>query len=427
MLEALRNAMRLPDLRNRILYTIGILVVFRLAAHVPVPGVNFQALRQFFDSNTLGGFLNLLSGGALANFSVVSLGVYPYITAQIIMQVITPIFPQLRELQKEGETGRKTLERYALYMTVPITILEGFGQASVLARAGALNNFGLSSDVLLPTITTIVTITAGTMFAMWLGELITEQGIGNGISIIIFGGIVAAYPQNVGNLLLAGNVGGLFFLAALMVLTVAAIVYIQEAYRRVPVQYGKRVRGTRVYGGQSTHIPLRVNSAGMIPLIFASSFLIFPGVIASYFVASANPAISGVASAVESAFSTTGVLYWVLYFILVVLFTYFYTDVVFKQQNLPETLQKQGGFIPGIRPGKPTEQYLNSIVQRITLVGAIFLGIIAVLPFFSSSSTTSNTLLFTSTGILIVVGVVLDTMKQLEAQLLMRRYEGFIK
>lgn len=428
MIQALRNAFRLPDLRRRILFTLGVLVVFRLAAHIPVPGVDREALRQVFEANQLLGFLNMLSGGAMENFSVVMMGVYPYITANIIMQLLTPLIPQLDELSKEGEAGRNKLEQYQHWLTVPLAALNGFGQATFLARSNppVLTNFGLSGPTLLPTIATIATLTAGTMFAMWLGELITEQGIGNGVSIIIFGGIVAGVPQNVGRLWFS-DVWTLILLVLLTVVTVAVIVVIQEGQRRVPVQYGKRVRGTRIYGGQSTHIPLRINSAGMIPLIFASSFLIFPGVIASYFVNAENQWVSSIANSIYNIFNRTSGMYWLFYFLMVVGFTYFYTDVVFQQQNLAGSLQRQGGFIPGIRPGKRTEQYLNGVLQRITLVGALFLGVVAVLPFLAQTLTNVQVLLITSTGLLIVVGVVLDTMKQLEAQLLMRHYEGFIR
>ncbi|MFQ6057761.1 MAG: preprotein translocase subunit SecY [Anaerolineae bacterium] len=428
MIQAVRNAFKLPDLRRKILFTLGILVVFRLAAHIPVPGVDREALRQVIQANQLLGFLNMLSGGAMKNFSVVMMGVYPYITASIIMQLLMPIIPQLEELAKEGEAGRNKINQYTYWLTVPLAALQGFGQATFLTRSNppVLTNFGLSGPTLLPTIATIITLTAGTIFAMWLGELITEQGIGNGVSIIIFGGIVAGIPQNVAQLWVS-DIRALIILAILTVITVAAIVIIQEGHRRVPVQYGKRVRGTRIYGGQSTHIPLRVNSAGMIPLIFASSILIFPGVIASYFVGAENPWVASIAEGVYNTFNRTGGLYWVLYFLMVVGFTYFYTDVIFRQQNLPEVLQRQGGFIPGIRPGRRTEEYLNAVLQRITLVGAVFLGVVAILPFFARTITNVQVLLITSTGLLIVVGVVLDTMKQLEAQLLMRHYEGFIR
>lgn len=428
MLDAVRNAMRLPDLRNKILFTLLILVIYRLAAHIPVPGVNPSALTQVFNSNQLLGFLDLFSGGALSNFSVVAMGVYPYITAQIIMQLATGIVPSLERLVKEGgEAGRARINQYTHLLTIPIAALNGFGQALVLSQSNppVLTEFGLTTFPL-QTVAIIITLTAGTIFAMWLGELISEQGIGSGISIIIFGGIVAQIPQRVGQMLNT-NPASLFFFLIITTITIIGIVYIQEGHRRVPVQYGKRVRGTKMYGGQSTHIPLRVNSAGMIPLIFAISILIFPGVIAGYFVNVPNSFVSGLATAVVNAFNQNSPVYWIVYFVMVIGFTYFYTDVIFRQQNLPEVLQQQGGFIPGIRPGKRTEDYLNGVLSRITLVGAVFLGIVAIMPFLVRDVTETNLLIITSTGLLIVVGVVLDTMKQLQAQLLMRHYEGFIK
>lgn len=426
MFQAVRNAFKLPDLRGRILFTLAMLAIFRLAAHVPVPNVDPQALAALFRSNQLLGLLNMLSGGAMENFSVVAMGVYPYVTASIIMQLMTPIVPRLEELAKEGEQGRNQLNRYTYYATVPIGIAQAIGQSTLLRSQGALTLWGFSGEALLPTLTTILTLTAGTMFAIWLGQLIDERGIGNGMSIIIFGGIVASIPTNVQQLLI-GDPRGLLFLIVIIVVTIAGIVMVQEGQRRIPVQYGKRVRGTKVYGGQSTHIPLRVNSAGMIPIIFASSILIFPGVIASYFVASANSFVSGVAGSIVDVFNGQGALYWFLYFLMVVMFTYFYTDVVFRQQNLSESLQRQGGFIPGIRPGRRTGEYLNAVLRRITLVGALSLGVIAIMPFFIQPFVNVNVLLISSAGLLIVVGVVLDTMKQLEAQLLMRHYEGFIR
>ncbi|OGO42406.1 MAG: preprotein translocase subunit SecY [Chloroflexi bacterium RBG_16_57_9] len=427
MLDAVRNAFKLPDLRRKILFTFFMLVIFRLAAHIPVPGVDLARLRSLFQSEEgqLLGFLNLLSGGAMENFSVVAMGVYPYITASIIMQLVVPLVPALEEISKEGEAGRQRINRYTELITIPLAALNALGQATLLNQRGVLPEFGLLTNTL-PTLSIIITLTAGTIFSMWLGELITEQGIGQGISIIIFGGIVAGIPQNVGQLI-ASNPLALIVLIVLGIVTVAGIVFIQEGHRRIPVQYGKRIRGMRMYGGQTTHIPLRVNSAGMIPLIFASSFLIFPGVIASYFIAAPNEIVANIARSIYDVFNSAGVVYWLLYFIMVVGFTYFYTDVIFRQQNLPEALQRQGGFIPGIRPGKRTEDYLNGVLQRITLVGALFLGGVAILPFFAQTITNVQTLLITSTGLLIVVGVVLDTMKQLEAQLLMRHYEGFIK
>jgi preprotein translocase subunit SecY len=428
MIDAVRNAMRVPDLRNKILFTILILVIYRFAAHIPVPNVDPNALKTLFSQNQLLGFLDLFSGGALSNFSVMAMGVYPYITAQIIMQLAVGIIPSLEALQKEGEAGQEKINRYTHLLTIPLAALQGFAQSVVLTQSNppVLTQFGLTTYPL-QTITIIVTLTAGTVFAIWLGELISEQGIGSGVSIIILSGIVAAIPQRIGQMIQTGAMLPLVVFVTVTVITIVGIVYIQEGVRRVPVQYGKRVRGTKMYGGQSTHVPLRVNSSGMIPLIFAISILIFPGVIAGYFAASSNALISGVASSVVNAFNQNSPVYWIAYFLMVVLFTFFYTDVIFRQQNLPEVLQQQGGFIPGIRPGKRTEDYLNGVLQRITLLGALFLGLVAILPFLLQDVVSTTTLLITSTGLLIVVEVVLDTMKQLQAQLLMRHYEGFIK
>jgi preprotein translocase subunit SecY len=427
MIDALRNAMRLPDLRNKILFTLLILILYRLAAHIPVPGVDPTALDTMFKSNQLLGFLDLFSGGALSNFSVVAMGVYPYITAQIIMQLAVGIVPQLEKLWKEGgEAGRAQINQWTHLATIPLAALQALAQALVLTQSTppVLTNFGFQTHPL-ETTAVIVTLTAGTIFAIWLGELISEQGIGSGISIIIFGGIVAAVPQRIGQMLQSNPASLLFFLL-ITVVTIVGIIFIQEGHRRVPVQYGKRVRGTKMYGGQSTHIPMRVNSAGMIPLIFAISILIFPGVIAGYFAAPPGQS-QNVANWIVNAFNQNSPVYWIAYFTMVVGFTFFYTDVIFRQQNLAEVLQQQGGFIPGIRPGKRTEDYLNGVLQRITLVGALFLGTVAILPFLVQDVAETTAMIITSTGLLIVVGVVLDTMKQLQAQLVMRHYEGFIK
>jgi preprotein translocase subunit SecY len=426
MLQAVSNALKLPDLRRKLVFTLVILLIVRLAAHVPVPGIDTVALRNIFEANQLLGLLDMFSGGAMSNFSVMAMGVYPYITATIVVQLLQPLIPALDELSKEGEAGRNKLNQYMLWMTIPLAFLHGFGQATILQRGGALTNFGLSRATLLPTLATLATLTAGTMFAIWLGELIDEQGIGNGMSLIIFSGIVADIPGRVGALLL-GNPVGLFFFLLVTAVTIVAIIFIQEGQRRIPVQYAKRVRGTKIYGGQSTHIPLQVNSAGMIPLIFAVSIMLLPGVVASYFVDSEITWLASISGTVSAIFNSEGNIYWILYFALVIGFTYFYTDIVFEQQNLAEMLQRQGGFVPGIRPGKRTADYLSGVLRRITLVGAVFLGVIAILPFLIRGVAGTGQMLVTSTGLLIVVGTVLDTMKQLEAQLLMRHYEGFIK
>jgi preprotein translocase subunit SecY len=431
MLEAFRaftNAFRLPDLRRRLLLTGLILVIFRFVAHIPIPGVNADAMRQLFESNQLMGMMDLFSGGAMSSFSVAAMGVYPYITAQIIVQLLIPIIPKLEELQKEGEAGRHKLNLVMNIMTIPLAALQGFGSSAILHNQGIIANFGFTSDAWLPTLAIVVSLTAGTMFCMWLGELIQEIGIGNGISIIIFGGIVSRAPQGFGRSVAATGIDlGVIVFLLISLLTVAVIVLIQQGERRIPVQYAKRIRGNRMYGGQSTHVPLKVNAAGMIPLIFASSILIFPGIVASYLALASNELVAGFARGVSSVFSTTGWFYWTAYFFMVIGFTYFYTAVTFQNQNLPENLQKFGGFVPGIRPGAPTKAYLDRVLNRITLVGALFLGIVAVLPYPTQLITGVQTMALSSTGTLIVVGVVLDTMKQLEAQLMMRHYEGFIK
>lgn len=444
MLEAVRNAFRLPDLRQKLLITFGILILYRFAANIPLPGVNRAVLEQIFNSENQSVFLNFLnffSGGGLAQMGVMALGVYPYITSSIIMQLLTPIVPALEELSREGEQGRQKINQYTYWLTIPLAVLQAITQATLLnSQFGVLTEWGFSGGALLTSLTLILGMTAGTMFAMWLGELLTEQGVGNGISLIIFAGILASVPGQIR--LLSQSAIMLILFTFITILTIALIVWVHEGQRRIPVQYGKRVRTMRgnrlmMVGGQNTYVPLRVNTAGMIPLIFANSLLILPSTMASYFVTRSGW-VGNVASALFNAFSPANFVYWLFYFLLTVAFTYFYTDVMFRQQNLPETLQKQGGFIPGIRPGPRTEAYLNGVLARITLVGALFLGFVAVLPYIVGviadglfggvgALTNYSTLIISSTGLLIVVGVVLDTMKQIEAQLLMRNYEGFIR
>ena len=431
MLQGVANAFKLPDLRKKIIFTLMVLVVYRFAAHIPVPGVNIEALRQVFQQNQLLGLFDMLSGGAMSNFSVMAMGVYPYITAQIVLQLLQPIIPALEQLGKEGEAGRQKMNMYTHILTIPMAALSGLGQASILSRssgaAGAvITNFGFQAGTWLSTVATLLTLTAGTMFAIWLGELIDAEGIGNGLSIIIFGGIVSGIPQRLGQLWIS-NPWAILVFAIVTGITVVGIVLVHEGQRRIPVNYAKRVRGTRIYGGQSTHIPLQVNSAGMIPLIFAISFIMFPGVVASYFLNAQVDLVRNIATWVSRAFDSQGVFYWILYFVMVIGFTYFYTDIMFQQQDLPETLRRQGGFIPGIRPGVRTAEYLHNVLRRITVVGALFLGTVAIMPFLVRPLVGTSQMLLTSTGLLIVVGVVLDTMKQLEAQLLMRHYEGFIR
>ncbi len=449
MIESMRAAISLPDLRRRILFTILMLVIYRLVSNIPVPGVNLTAWLAFVEGGQAGGglldVLNLLSGGAVRNFSVMAMGVYPYITATIIIQLLTPIIPYFEEMQQEGESGRNRLNRITYYITIPLAILQAVGQIRLIGFSipGGLESimphFGLGAGDLLPTMTTLLAMTGGTMFAIWLGEQITEDGIGQGISLIIFGGIVARIPNNLlGLFTLPDQTARIFSVIAFLVLTVLTvfvIVVVQEGQRRVPVQYGRRVRGRKVYQGQSTYIPLKVNTAGMIPIIFAQSILTFPALVAQFFITNNGGFVDNAAQWINLQFgSQTTFIYWFIYFILVVGFTFFYTDVMVQQQRLPETLQRQGGFIPGIRPGKKTNDYIMAVVRRITLVGAIFLGVIAILPgilqlvgrILRIPGIEQSALVITGAGLIIVVGVVIDTMRQLEAQLLMRHYESFI-
>ena len=428
LFQAMLDAFRLPDLRRRILFTLGMLVIFRFVAHVPLPGVNPDALQQLFERNAMLGMLDMFSGGAMRYFSVAAMGIYPYITASIIMMLLTPVIPRLQAISQEGEAGRDKINLITHWLTVPMAGLAGYGQIILLRNEGVL-----LSAAILPTAAMVLAMIAGTMFLVWLGELITEYGIGNGISIIIFGGIVAGLPEMIGQGFLAQEqFGGLAVYLLIALVTVVVIVIFTEAHRRIPVQYAKSVfRGGRMYKQSgSTHIPLRVNTAGMIPLIFAMSIVVFPGMIASYF---AGPETDpNFANTIMNLFSPNaalpmGLFYWGLYFLLVVGFAFFYTFVMFQQQDLPGTLQRQGGFIPGIRPGKHTADYLNQVIKRITWGGALFLAVVAIMPFLAREITNVQVMQLSSMGLLIVVGVVLDTMKQIEAQLVMRRYEGFIK
>ena len=458
MIESLRAAFSLPDLRRRILFTVSILVIYRLVANIPVPGVDLGAWLTFTNtstSNQVVNFLDLLSGGAVRNFSVMAMGVYPYITASIIIQLLTPIIPQLQEMDSEGESGRNRKNRITYYLTVPLSLLQAVGQIRLvgfsLGVGGAdglaqiMPNFGFAPDQLLPTMTTLLAMLGGTMFAIWMGELITEEGIGQGISLIIFGGIVAQILPGIASLFsLDDTTARIFTIVAFLVITVLTIfviVIIQEGQRRIPVQYGRRVRGRKVYQGQSSYVPLKVNTAGMIPIIFAQSILIFPSILAGLFITGEGGFVDTIATSLsrfgnaDPTVAPVGfAIYWLSFFILVVGFTFFYTDVMVRQQNIPQTLQRQGGFIPGIRPGKRTEDYITKVVRRITLAGAVFLGTVAVMPGIVSvigvilniPGIEQSTLVVNGAGLIIVVGVVIDTMRQLESQLLMRQYEGFI-
>jgi preprotein translocase subunit SecY len=448
MLQSVLRALQLPDLRRRILFTLGMLLIFRLIAHIPVPGIDPTALadlQQALQNNQLAQLLNIFAGGALQNLSVAAMGVYPYITAQIIVQLLTPLIPALEEMSKEGEQGRMRLNRITFWATVPMAYLQAYGQTLTIVRgvSTGASVFRTPFDIFsnfFPTFTIITAMVAGTMLLVWLGEQIQERGIGNGISVIIFAGIVSRLPSLIFQTFTTGSVGdvntiiGLILFVLIAFITIIGIILVQEGQRRIPVQYAKRVRGNRVYGGQSSHIPLKVNMSGMIPLIFAQSIIIFPGTLASYGCPEQTaPAGAGMLKQIacftfqtfSPQFGRGTLIYSLLLFLLVVGFTYFYTMVIFNQQNIPDSLQRNGGFIPGIRPGKRTEEYLSKVVYRITLVGAFFLGIVAVLPFLTQQITGVQIGL-SATALLIVVGVAVDTMRQLEAQLVMRNYEGFI-
>jgi len=432
MLQAVVNAFKIPDLRRKIIFTVLMLLVFRIIAHIPVPGVDLARMDQLLQENQLLGMLNLFSGSALRQFSIAAMGVYPYITATIIFQLLMPIIPRFEELSKEGEQGRATLNRYQHIATIPLALLQAFGQCQLMKSQGVLSDFGLfDSATSLRSLSILLSMTAGTMFLVWIGELITQNGIGQGVSIIIFGGIVANLPASVGQLVTGNsvtqNIAGTAIFILLGLVTIIGIVLINEGQRKITVNYARRVRGNRQYGGQSTHIPMKVNSAGMIPLIFAVSIMVFPGYIANLFTASDRQWLREPANFLAKVFDANSLQYQVIYFLMVVGFTYFYTVVIFQQQNIAENLQKNGGFIPGIRPGAPTSLFLNRVLTRITLVGALFLGTVAILPWIASRVTGVSTLFLGSTSLLIVVGVAIDTMRQLEAQLLMRHYEGFIK
>ncbi|HOZ56080.1 MAG TPA: preprotein translocase subunit SecY [bacterium] len=410
------------DLRNKILFVLSMLVIFRFAAHIPVPGVNAEALKELFASNQVLGLLNIFSGGSMENFSIVMMGVGPYITASIIFQLLAMIVPKLEEMQKE-EQGRQKINMWTRWLTVPLGALQAFGMITLLKRSSA----GIvSDDTLFNLVCMIITITAGTIFLMWIGELITEKKVGNGISLIIFAGIVASLPQSIYEVLISYDPSKLFMIIGFLiiaVITVIGVVIITEAQRNIPVQYAKQIRGNRMFGGTSTHLPLRVNMAGVIPIIFAISVILFPSMIAQFFIHARTAFIANAAEWTIEVFNNQ-LVYGIFYFLLVFAFTYFYTEVIFHPNQIAENLQKQGGFIPGIRPGRHTSEYLANTTHKIILVGALFLGIIAILPLILRYFTGIQSLAIGGTSLLIVVSVVIETMKQIEAQLTMREYEG---
>ena len=426
MFESLLNAFRAPDIRRRVLVVLGLLIAFRLLAAVPVPGVDPTQLKRFLEGNPLFGLLNLFSGGGLANFSVVALGMNPYINASIIMQLMQGVVPSLQALSREGEYGRNKITQYTRYLAVPMAVLQAYGFLALLNANQVLSGtFDLAS---FDTLTQIATLTAGSVALMWIGELITERGIGNGISFVIFAGIVSQAPGAIGAFLASPNIALLVAFVVVAVAAVAVIIYIQEGQRRIPIQYASRVRGRRMYQGGQTFLPLRVNQAGVIPIIFAVSILLFPVQLASYFTASEITIVKDIANGIVSFLSPNTLVYVALYFLLTVGFTYFYTAFTFKPDETAEQLRKNGGFIPGIRPGRPTQDYLAKVVSRITFAGAMFLAIVAVSPsLLGLVFSDLGSIGLGGTSLLIVVSVVVETMKQIEAQLMMRNYEGFIR
>jgi len=416
--EALRNAWKIPELRQRIKFTFFMFLVFRIGSHIPVPNIDVSKIQEFLEAGTLFGFLDLFSGGALKSFSIFALSITPYITASIIMQLLTIVIPRLEELAKEGQEGQEKISQYTRYAAIILAFIQAVGM-SMWMRNAVIEPTRLTFFVI------AITLTAGTTFLIWLGEQITEKGIGNGISLIIFAGIVSRLPSSMGKLLTyvqvkAINILNVLALAVVVLLVIAAIIYIQEGERRITVQYAKRVVGRKIYGGQSTHIPLKVNQAGVIPIIFASSVLMFPGTVAQFI---NHPWAQAVAGWLQ--FGTF--LHTSLYVLLTIFFTYFYTAVSFNPMDVADNMRKYGGFIPGLRPGRRTGEYIERILSRLTLVGALFIAAIAVMPVFMGRLTGIEGIYFGGTGVLIVVGVALETMKQIEAHMLMRHYEGFMK
>ena len=425
--RSLSNPLRIPDLRRRLLFTAFMLVLYRLGAHLPVPGVDVRALQQLFQQQGgLLSFYDLFVGGALSNFAIFALGVFPYITASIIFSLLQVVFPRLKEMAtEEGEAGRRKIGQYTRYLTVVLAILQGIGQMYLIRSQNAIPD---ARPLMLGTI--VITLVAGTMLLTWMGEIMTEHGVGNGVSLIIFGGIVARLPDQIGRtivLLRAGELGPFPFLLdiAIVLASIVTVVGVTQATRKIPVQYAKRVVGRRVYGGQSTHLPMKLIQAGVIPIIFAISLLQFPQTIAQF---GQWPWLRQFAALILPGGSYLGDA---LYFALIIVFTYFYTAVSFDPNDVADNIKKYGGFIPGIRPGRPTSEYLTRVTERLTFVGALVLGLIAVLPtlFRGPAALGGGTITFylAGTSLLIVVGVALETMKQIEAYVLMRHYEGFMR
>lgn len=421
MWEKIRRLWKIKNLRNNLLFVFSMLIIFRLAAHIPMPGINTAELKTLLENNQVLGLMNLFSGGTMENFSVVMLGVAPYITSSIIFQLLTMVVPKLEELSKEGESGQRKINMYTRVTAVPLALLQAYGMIKLLSQSNA----AIIGDISFFKVAAIMmTITGGTIFLMWIGELITEKQVGNGISLLIFAGIVAALPQALKNAIINYNPSDLYTYALFVVAaiaTVVGVVIISEGQRNIPVSYAKQMRGGRMFGGAQTHLPLRVNMAGVIPIIFAISIILVPSMIAQFFILDAGWAGS-VAKLVLTLFNNQ-LFYGVAYFLLVFGFTYFYTAVVFHPQKIAENLQRQGGFVPGIRPGKQTEEYLQNTMNKLLFAGALFLGLIAVLPLLLRALTDSQNLVIGGTSLLIVVSVAIETAKQIDAQIAMHEYD----
>lgn len=422
MFDKIAKIWKAKDLRQSLLFVIAMLVLYRVAAHIPIPGVDVSALQDFFGDNQILGLLNVFSGGSMQNFSIVMMGIAPYITASIIFQLLAMIVPKLEELQKE-EAGRKKINMWTRWLTLPLAWMQAFGMITLLSRSGT-NILGGAGRWDIAGM--ILVISAGTIFLMWIGELITEKKIGNGISLLIFAGIISGLPQAIQQTLVGYQAAQFFTLigfALIALVTIVAVIYITEGQRNVPVQYAKQIRGNRMYGGTTTHLPLRVNMAGVIPIIFAISVVLFPPMIAQFFLQAKTVWLATGAQWIIDLFNNQ-LFYGVIYFVLVFGFTYFYTEVVFHPTQIAENLQKQGGFIPGIRPGRHTADYIANTTHKIIFVGALFLGLIAILPLILRYFTGIQSLAIGGTSLLIVVAVIIETVKQIESQLTMREYEG---
>jgi preprotein translocase subunit SecY len=422
--QDIKAMFRDPVLKRKLFFTFFILLVFRMFAHLPVPVVNHDRLKALFGQNQFLSLLDIFSGGTLINFSVMALGLGPYINASIIIQLLTIVFPSLEALTKEGEYGRSKINQYTRFLTVPITIMQSIGMYVLLQNQKVITPLSFIQFM-----SFIVTLTAGTFILMWFGELISEYGLGNGISILIFTGIVSRIPVSVTQTILTVNsqtIINLVLLLVLAILVIYAVVFVNEAVRRVPVYYAKRVKGNKIYQGATNYLPLKLNQAGVIPIIFAVSFVLFPQLIGNFLQYSKNHVIAGIATFLVRTFNPSGLVYNLLYFLLVIGFTYFYTVIVFNPDKIADEIQKHGGFIPGIRPGAATKQYLQRILYRITTVGALFLGLIAILPAIISAMTGVRQILIGGTGVLIVVSVVLETFKMIESQMVMKNYDKFV-